>query len=163
MLSRELERKGRFKLTIWPDHCLIGTRGHAVVPELNKALQEWATYSERPIVYVSKGQNCRTEMYSALSSEVGDPTDFSTDFNSELMSMLRVSERVCLCIFYYLYHFIPTSHYIILQLIVCGQALSHCVNYTLDDIMRHWQGDLSKIVLLEDGSNTLLPILILYI
>ena len=35
---RELARKGNYPLTVWPPHCLIGTPGHAVHPELMAAL-----------------------------------------------------------------------------------------------------------------------------
>ena len=34
-----LERNGRFQLCVWPNHCLIGTTGHAVEPAINDALQ----------------------------------------------------------------------------------------------------------------------------
>ena len=34
---------------------------------------------------------------------------------------------------------------------MCGQALSHCVNFTFRDIVKHWKGDLSRLELLEDG------------
>ena len=94
--TKALERKGRVKLIIWPQHCIIGSRGHCIVPAINEALQEWAAYSHRPVTYVMKGQNCRTEMYSALEAEVIDPWDSTTALNSDLLSMLRVAERVCL-------------------------------------------------------------------
>lgn len=98
--TKDLERKGRLKLTIWPEHCIIGTRGHAVVPVINDALQEWAMHSKRPIQYVFKGFNYRTEMYSALEAEVVDPNDYTTSLNEELLSMLRISDKVEL--FYFL-------------------------------------------------------------
>ena len=50
-----LEFKGDFKLTIWPEHCIIGSHGHSIVPVINEALQEWALKSKRPINYVLKG------------------------------------------------------------------------------------------------------------
>jgi nicotinamidase-related amidase len=92
--TKALERKGRMTLTIWPDHCIIGTKGHAIEAIINEALQEWASYSKRPVTYVMKGQNCRTEMYSALEAEVEDPLDSSTALNIDLVSMLQVSGRV---------------------------------------------------------------------
>ena len=92
--TKALERKGRMTLTIWPDHCIIGTKGHAIVANINEALQEWSLYSQRPVTYVMKGQNCRTEMYSALEAEVMDPSDFSTGLNTDLVAKLQVSGRV---------------------------------------------------------------------
>ena len=92
--TKALERKGRMTLTIWPDHCIIGSKGHAIEENINEALQDWSQHSKRPVKYVMKGQNCRTEFYSALEAEVVDPLDFSTALNMELISMLQVSERV---------------------------------------------------------------------
>ena len=92
--TKELERKGRPKLTIWPEHCIIGSRGHAVVPCINEALQEWAAYSKRAVTYITKGRNYRTEAHSALEAEVVDPLDFSTSLNTELLALLRVADRV---------------------------------------------------------------------
>jgi len=126
-----LERKGKFQLVVWPEHCIIGSRGHSVVPVINDALQRWAERSKRAVTYVMKGQNLRTEMYSALMAEVEDPSDPNTAINDELLNMLKISDRV----------------------LVCGQAMSHCVNYTMRDLIDHWGKDLSKLVLLKDGCS----------
>jgi len=69
-------------------------------------------------------------MYSALKAEVEDPKDPRTALNEELLVKLKIADRV----------------------IICGQALSHCVNYTVRDILNFWHHDLvSKLVLVEDG------------
>jgi nicotinamidase/pyrazinamidase len=39
-----------------------------------------------------------------------------------------------------------------MQIVVCGQALSHCGNYTLRDIADHFV-DKSRLFLLKDGSS----------
>lgn len=39
--TNDLEQKGRFQLTIWPDHCLVGTVGHAIFGEIQSALRDW--------------------------------------------------------------------------------------------------------------------------
>jgi len=94
-----LEKKGRMVLTIWPEHCLIGSRGHSVVKVIDDALQRWAKRSSREVKYVMKGQNLRVEMYSALCAEVEDPLDQNTGFNHPLMSMLQTSDRVRFYVF----------------------------------------------------------------
>jgi nicotinamidase-related amidase len=48
------------------------------------------------------------------------------------------------------------------QLVVCGQALSHCVNFTVRDIVDNWRGENSKIVVLENGIFCLLFEMILH-
>lgn len=41
------------------------------------------------------------------------------------------------------------------QLIVCGQAMSHCVNYTVRDIVENWPKDeMNKITLLSDCASS---------
>ena len=129
-----LEAKGRFKICVWPEHCLIGTPGHAVVPELNAALQEWSAARLRPVDYVLKGMNCMTEMYSAISAEVEVPDDPSTATNTALVETLRGFDRV-LC---------------------CGQALSHCVNFTVRDLVDGLGADAAaaKVVVLGDASSS---------
>ena len=92
--TKALEQRCNRVLTIWPDHCIIGSRGHVVDSAINEALQEWAVHSHRPVVYVTKGQNWKTEMLSALEAEIVDPLDYSTALNSELLSILRMSDKV---------------------------------------------------------------------
>lgn len=39
--TNKLETGGQFQLTIWPDHCLIGSDGHAIQDDIQKAVHEW--------------------------------------------------------------------------------------------------------------------------
>lgn len=129
--TRQLEEKGRFKLCIWPEHCLIGTKGHCVVDSVRQAMEEWCDITGGSVEWVLKGENLLTEMFSALSADV--PVSSGTAFNDKLQSSLLASST----------------------LIVCGQAMSHCVNYTLRDIMKHWpQEQTSNIVLATDCCST---------
>lgn len=133
--TAELERLNRFTLRIWPEHCLIGTTGHSVVPVLNEALQAWVEQKNKSIHYVHKGQNCLTEMYSAIAADVPMPDDPATCKNPALMAELTSAGK----------------------LIVCGEAKSHCVNFTLRDILVDWRAagrDPAQIHLLLDGCST---------
>jgi nicotinamidase/pyrazinamidase len=128
--SRRLEAKGRFQICVWPEHCLIGSTGHAVVDSVKEAIDEWSEKTGRSVEWVMKGQNLLTEMYSALAAEV--PVSKATAFNEELQASLLQSDR----------------------LIVCGQAMSHCVNYTLRDIVEHWpKEETHRIALLTDCAS----------
>jgi nicotinamidase/pyrazinamidase len=132
--TKELEARGKLKLTIWPEHCLIGSPGHAIVPIVNDALQEWATGKLNTVTYMMKGTNCLTEMYSALSAEVEIASDPSTQLDMAMVSRLTSGDR----------------------LIVCGQSSSHTVNYTVRDIVRHIEPNTAaRIVVVEDGSSPL--------
>eukprot|EP01032_Pedospumella_encystans_P030663 gene30663-34608_t len=69
--TRGLESQGRFKLTIWPDHCLIGSDGHAIQDDIQSAIRAWDTHHfTKSVKYIHKGMNCLTEMYSAIAAEV---------------------------------------------------------------------------------------------
>ena len=129
--TKSLEEKGRFVVCIWPEHCLIGTPGHAVVSVLNDALQEWVKHNMKPITYIHKGTNCHTEMYSAIAAEVPIKEDPTTDTNQHLIAQLHTADR----------------------LLICGEAKSHCVNYTMRDIASHWKKDLSALILLSDCTS----------
>ena len=130
--TKALEEKGRFKLCIWPEHCLIGSPGHCVVDEIREAFNEWGAKTKGSIEWVLKGTNILAEAYSCLEAEV--PVDKDSTFNIPLQESLMKSDK----------------------LIVCGQAMSHCVNYTLRDIVSHAPdgADMSKIVLLTDCASS---------
>jgi nicotinamidase/pyrazinamidase len=128
--SRRLEAKGRFQICVWPEHCLIGSTGHAVVDSVKEALDEWSEKTGRSVLWVMKGQNLLTEMYSALAAEV--PVSRATAFNYDLQALFLQSDR----------------------LIVCGQAMSHCVNYTLRDILGRWpKEETHRIALVTDCAS----------
>jgi nicotinamidase-related amidase len=129
---RKLEENGRYQLTIWPPHCLIGSAGHAVFPCLYQALQQW---EERFafVDYVTKGSNIATEHYSAVQADVPDATDPSTQINTELIRILQNADVVA----------------------VAGEALTHCLANTVRDIAGNFGDDrfVSKMVLLTDATS----------
>jgi len=125
----KLEASGKFKMCIWPEHCIIGSPKHSVTKPIWEAAQSWSKSKNKNITYVHKGQNNLTEMYSALSAEVPLENDVATQYNDELQKQLLPSEDE--------------------RLLVCGQALSHCVNYTVRDLVS--QGTMAA--LLEDPSK----------
>ena len=131
--TSSLEQGGRFTHMIWPYHCLLGSPGHAVSPALLPALDEWSEKRGRAVTWVLKGQNNRTEMYSALKAEVPVMDDPATHLNKKLVETLA-------------------SHS---QVLVCGQAKSHCVNFTTRDLLSAWPKERSTadIVVLEDGTS----------
>ena len=40
------------------------------------------------------------------------------------------------------------------QVIICGQARSHVVKYTVLDILKYWHEDHSRLCILEDGCSS---------
>lgn len=133
---RALEASSKFLLCIWPEHCLQGSLGQAVVQPIFDAVNDWVNLhaeKNRSVQWVNKGQNCLTEMYSALAAEVPIPSDPSTHMNESLRQQLLPQTRES-------------------TLIVAGQAKSHCVACTVRDIL----GDkpdpevASRVILLDD-------------
>lgn len=125
--TRRLESEGGLTLMIWPEHCIIGTKGHNIVDCVGNAFDEWVQATGRSIDYVQKGQHNLTEMYSVMKAEV--PVTTETSLNQELLKSLMKSETI----------------------IVCGQALSHCVNHSVRDLMNNTPTrNAPKFILLED-------------
>lgn len=76
----------KFSLTIWPEHCILGSVGHDIVDDVALAISAWKEEevgTSRTVEYIQKGMNPYTEMYSAICAEV--PVDASTSFNYELV------------------------------------------------------------------------------
>jgi nicotinamidase-related amidase len=129
---RRLEQNGRYELTVWPPHCLIGSPGHAVFPGLFSALTEWESRFAF-VDYVTKGSNILTEHYSAVQADVPDSTDASTQINTRLIQTLENADII----------------------VIAGEARTHCLANTVRDIANNFGDDsfVSKLVLLTDASS----------
>lgn len=129
---RSLERNGRYVLCIWPPHCIIGSWGHGIYPELLNAINKWEINEKAWGNFVTKGSNPLTEHYSALQADVPDPADPSTQINTGLIEILKEAD----------------------VLLISGEALSHCVASTITDIANAFDPEnIKKFVLLEDASS----------
>ncbi|HLK61036.1 MAG TPA: hypothetical protein VKU00_31010 [Chthonomonadaceae bacterium] len=129
---KSLEANGRYPLCIWPPHCLIGSGGHNVMPELLAALQGWEQQRFALVDYVTKGSNPWTEHYSAVAADVPDPTDPSTQINTRFIKTLMEADLVA----------------------IAGEAGSHCLANTVRDIAHNFGDDsyVKRLVLLEDAT-----------
>jgi nicotinamidase-related amidase len=123
---------GRYPHTLWPEHCLIGTEGHAVHPVLGEALAEWEARFAL-VDFVTKGSNPFTEHFSAVAAEVPDPEDPTTQINTALVTTLQQADVVLLA----------------------GEASSHCLAHTVRDIAAQFADPtwIAKLVLLEDATS----------
>jgi nicotinamidase-related amidase len=128
-----LKKNGRYALCIWPPHCLIGTWGHSIVPSVAKALYEWESDTFDRVDFVSKGSNWLTEHYSAVQADVPDPDDVSTNLNTGLIDALTEADEI----------------------LITGEALSHCTANSVRDIAKEFGNDqVKKFTLLEDTSSS---------
>lgn len=130
---QELETQGKYKLCIWPRHCLIGSNGHKMQPDIFDAFLKWEDACFAVVDYVNKGSNILTEHYSAFKAEVEDPNDAQgTGPNMGLTDCLAKA-RV---------------------LFIAGQALSHCVKSTVEDIAEYFGDEyVKRFALIEDASS----------
>lgn len=128
--TQALEVGGRYPLCIWPPHCLIGSKGAALVPSVMDALNWWAETEIGTIDFVSKGSNPFTEHYSGVAAEVPDPTDPSTQLNMRLIKALEEADEI----------------------LIAGEAGSHCVRSTITDVANSFSNSdyVKKFVLLKD-------------
>jgi nicotinamidase-related amidase len=137
-----LEATGKYVLTIWPYHALLGGVSHALVPALMEAAMFHALVREAPTQFETKGTEPLTENYSVLSPEVQELGGKRVGaFNDALFDRLTRFDRVY----------------------VFGQAKSHCVLSTLRDLREHIEQKdrtrtlLRKIWILEDATSPVPP------
>jgi len=115
--TRRLAEGGKYDLTVWPYHAMLGGIGHALVSAVEEAIffHGVARYS-RPDFQV-KGDNALTEHYSMLGPEVteGPDGEVLAAKNTGLIEKLLEFDAV----------------------VVAGQAKSHCLAWTIDDLLQH--------------------------
>jgi nicotinamidase-related amidase len=113
--TRQLAAGGKYDLTIWPYHAMLGGIGHALVSAFEEAVffHGVARYSNPE--FQIKGENPLTEHYSMLGTEVteGPDGDRLDGKNTELIEKLHGFDAV----------------------VVAGQAKSHCLAWTIDDLL----------------------------
>jgi nicotinamidase-related amidase len=134
--TAELDRAGRYQLTIWPFHGMLGDKGHALVSGLAEACFFHAIARGAQTGFEVKGTNPWVENYSVLGPEVtqlfnGTPVPRNAAFVQKLLDFD--------------------------VLVIAGQAKSHCVAWTISDLL----GDIlqrdpelaRKVYLLEDCTS----------
>ena len=135
--AKRLDQDGKFPLTIWPYHAILGGIGHALVSAVEEACFFYNMARSSQTQLQMKGDNPLTENYSALCPEVlqdqnGNPI---AQKNTALINTLLSYDAV----------------------VVAGQAKSHCVAWTLEDLLDEIKARDPKlaqnIYLLEDCTS----------
>ncbi|MDX1433074.1 MAG: isochorismatase [Gammaproteobacteria bacterium] len=135
--ASSLAGTGKYDLTVWPYHSMLGGIGHALVPAIEEAVffHTIARFSQAD--FRVKGRNSLTEHYSVLGPEV------TTDAQGRDISAKDTEYIDCLWGYD--------------AIVVAGQAKSHCVAWTVDDMLRSAEErDPSlarKVYLLEDCTS----------
>jgi len=128
---------GRYPLMVWPYHAMLGGVGHALVSAVEEAVFFHGIARAAPTRFEVKGSNPLTENYSVLSPEVLDGPDGApiATKNVTLIEHLLGFDAV----------------------IVAGQAKSHCVAWSVQDLLGEAQArdpDLAgRVYVLEDCTS----------
>ena len=134
---KTLSEQGKYLLTIWPYHAMLGGIGHALVSAVEEALFFHNIARHSQTNFEIKGNHPLTENYSVLRPEVledgrGRPI---AQKNTRLLEKLINFDA----------------------LIIAGQAKSHCVAWTIDDLLTEIRAQdpnlAKKVYLLEDCTS----------
>jgi len=129
---QQLSANKRYALVIWPDHCIIGSRGHSIQPTFFDAVTRWEHKYSAMAPRTTKGSNPFTEHFSAVKADVPRADDESTRLNGRFVKTLQQYDSI----------------------LTSGEALSHCVANTINDVANEFSPDqIKKFVLLEDASS----------
>ncbi len=134
---KRLTERGKYPLMVWPYHAMLGGIGHALVSAVEEALFFHCVARRSQTRFQIKGGNPLTEHYSVLHPEVregpdGEPiAERDTGFLQRLLDFDVV--------------------------IVAGQAKSHCVAWTIDDLLTEVRARdprlVEKVYLLADCTS----------
>jgi len=111
----ELERAGKYRLYLWPPHCILGSDGHALAGVVQEARMFHAFLRSAQSWAEIKGGHALTENYSVLRPEVLSRHDGPAlaERNTAFVEKLLAADTV----------------------IIAGQAASHCVKSSIDDLL----------------------------
>jgi nicotinamidase-related amidase len=115
---------------------MLGGIGHALVPAVEEAIFFHTVARESQPDFRVKGRNPLTEHYSMLGPEVTEGPDGEpiAEKDADLVADLLAYDAV----------------------VVAGQAKSHCVAWTIDDLLAGTSGErrlAEKVYLLEDATS----------
>ena len=132
--AETLEHRGKYALTIWPYHAMLGGIGHALVPALEEAIFFHSIARIAQPDFEIKGDKPFTENYSVIGPEVltGPMDETLGARNPKFIQRLQEVDK----------------------LYIAGQAKSHCVAWTISDLLEDIQAIdpalAKKVYLLED-------------
>jgi nicotinamidase-related amidase len=134
---RELKAKGRYDLTIWPYHTILGGVSHALSPIIEEAVWYHNCLRGAQTGIQIKGGSPLSENYSVLGPEVRT----GADGKPMLQKNVAFIKTLVGCD----------------RLIIPGQAKSHCVAWTIADLLDEIKAKdpklAGRVYLLEDCTS----------
>jgi nicotinamidase-related amidase len=135
--ARKLHEAGKYPLSIWPYHAMLGGVGHALVPAVEEACFFHNLARNAQTGFEIKGGNPLTENYSVLRPEILEGADKQpiAQKNTRFIRKLLDFDIVA----------------------IAGQAKSHCVAWTIDDLLNEINAQdpklCKKVYLIEDCTS----------
>lgn len=135
--TRQLTQEGKYPLTVWAYHSMLGGIGHSLVSAVEEAIFFHGIARSSQTRFELKGNHPLTENYSVLRPEVLHDANGQAiaQPNSSLIQHLLAFDAV----------------------IIAGQAKSHCVAWTIADLLTEIQAIdpqlAQKVYLLEDCTS----------
>lgn len=127
----DLEADGQFTHFIWPEHCLIGSRGAALHDTLLDALKDWSSKRDLDYLAVQKGLYPLSEHFGIFRAQVPDPAVPETLLNTVLIADLMRFDTIYLM----------------------GEAKSHCVANSLKQLLDFAPELVAKLVIVTDCTS----------
>ena len=121
-----LEAQGD-KHVIWPNHCLISSKGANLDENILEAIKTWELKGKY-CNFITKGTHVLTENYGIFCAQVPIPGSPETDLNLRLLKTLEEYQN----------------------LYIAGEARNFCVVNSLKQLLKHAPSLTSRLVLLED-------------
>jgi len=133
--TEKLNDAAKYPLIIWPYHAMLGGIGHALVSSVEESLFFHNMCRTSQTDFRIKGGNPLTENYSIFNPEVRETIGTIAQKNTDFIEKLLNFDVV----------------------IIAGQAKSHCVAWTisdlLDEILAQDRSLVNKVYLLEDCTS----------
>jgi nicotinamidase/pyrazinamidase len=123
-----LEAEGEFMHFIWPEHCLIGSKGAALDDTIMEALLAWTHRTGRDYKAVIKGTNPLTEHFGVFRAQVPVANAPETELDQAFLDELAAFD----------------------QILVAGEARSHCVATSINQILKYSPELAPKVTILTD-------------
>lgn len=137
--AAELARAGKYPLYVWPEHCVLGSDGYSLVGVIQEARMFHSYVRNAQNMPQVKGGNPLTENYSIFGPEVTamfDGKGVIAQKNVQFLEILLSYDKIG----------------------VAGQASSHCVKSSIDDLLGEIQAKdpslAKKVYVIRDGMSS---------
>jgi len=125
---QKLETQSNFPHILWPLHCIMGTPGANIDSSLLPSLHHWSFVHSKNYQIEIKGTNPFCEHFGIFEAQIPMADAPETQLNTTLLNQLLDFD----------------------QIFLAGEAKSHCVANSLNQMLNYSEAFAKKIIVLED-------------